>query len=199
MRHRNRRGEEDFLAVFHCGVEVVGVVEGRLPGFDRQGALPVDIQLAEDVFHRGTRWDFQAGRRIGGQIKKGYGRLVQNGNSALEQANTTLIFYPRFMELHKKIRRCQDLSRIAGEPQCMSLEGVTGAGKSTLVRNYAEQFPRCETEEGTVIPVFYLETPSPVTVKGMASVLLEKLGDPAAHKGTLWSMNSRAGRALFMS
>jgi hypothetical protein len=73
----------------------------------------------------------------------------------------------------------------------MSLEGVTGAGKSTLVQDYAALLPRIEEEDGTRIPVFYLETPSPVTVKGMASTMLSRLGDPAAHRGTLWSMNSR--------
>lgn len=78
----------------------------------------------------------------------------------------------------------------------MSLEGVSGAGKSTLVKEYATAFPHQETEEGTRIPVFYLETPSPVTVKGMAAAMLEQLGDPAAHRGALWSMNSRLVRLI---
>lgn len=110
---------------------------------------------------------------------------------SLVKAHAAMIRYPRFSELHEDIRMCQEISKIAGEPQCMSLEGVTGVGKSTLVRTYAEAFPRRETESGTKVPVFYLETPSPVTVKGMAARMLEELGDPAAHKGTLWSMNSR--------
>src|SRR5688572_3970894 len=104
---------------------------------------------------------------------------------------TPLIRYPRFNELHREIQRCQTLSRTAGEPQCMALEGVPGAGKSTLVADFARAFPRVETEAGTQVPVFYLETPSPVTVKGMAATMLERLGDPAAHRGALWSMNSR--------
>jgi hypothetical protein len=102
-----------------------------------------------------------------------------------------LIRYPRFKELHREIQRCQALSTTAGEPQCMALEGVPGAGKSTLVEDFARTFPRFETETGTCVPVFYLETPSPVTVKGMAATMLERLGDPAAPRGALWSMNSR--------
>jgi len=109
----------------------------------------------------------------------------------LEQAHTALIRYPRFKELHQEIRRCQSLSKIAGEPQCMSLEGITGAGKSTLVKDYAAAFPRRNTQDGTTIPVFYAEIPSPATVKGTAAALLEQLGDPLAGRGTLWSMNSR--------
>jgi hypothetical protein len=117
--------------------------------------------------------------------------MDKDARTLLERANAALIRYPRFKELHRDIRECQELSRLAGEPQCVSLEGVTGAGKSTLVKDYAAMFPRIEEEGGTRIPVFYLGTPSPVTVKGMAATMLARLGDPAAHRGTLWSMNFR--------
>jgi hypothetical protein len=111
--------------------------------------------------------------------------------ASLARAHAVLIRYPRFNELHEDIGMCQQMSGIAGEPQCMVLEGMTGAGKSTLVRSYAETFMRYETDTGTKIPVFYMETPSPVTVKGMAARMLEVMGDPAAHKGPLWAMNAR--------
>jgi hypothetical protein len=42
-----------------------------------------------------------------------------------------------------------------------------------------------------MVPVFYAETPSPVTEKGMASHMLRMLGDPAAYKGTQPALNSR--------
>lgn len=104
---------------------------------------------------------------------------------------TQLLLYPRFNDLHQAIRECQEISQEAGEPQCMCLEGCTGAGKTTLVKNYTQAFPSYHTETGTKIPVFYMETPSPVTVKGMAAEMLYQLGDPGGHQGTLWSMNSR--------
>ena len=116
--------------------------------------------------------------------------------SALEQAHTVFIMYPRLKELDQEICRCQQLSRVAGEPQCIALEGSTGAGKTTLIQQYAAGFPRRETRLGTRIPVFYLETPSPATVKTMASVMLERLGDPAAHIGTIGSLNSRLIKLL---
>jgi Bacterial TniB protein len=102
-----------------------------------------------------------------------------------------LIRYPRFSQIHKTIDRCMRLSKRCNEPQCMSLEGRPGAGKTTLVKAYVDLYPRRETEEGTEIPVFYLETPSPVTVKGMAETMLERMGDPAAHQGSQPSLNSR--------
>ena len=114
----------------------------------------------------------------------------------LTRANTALIRYPRFKALHQDMRECQVLSRLANEPHCLSLEGVTGAGKSTLVRDYAALFPHLEETGGTRVPVFYVETPSPVTVKGMAATMLASLGDPAAHTGALWSMNFRLVRLM---
>jgi hypothetical protein len=116
--------------------------------------------------------------------------------SLLAQTNTALIRYPRFKALHSDIRECQEMSRLANEPQCMSLEGVTGAGKSTLVQDYVALFPRIEQTDGTRIPIFYAETPSPVTVKGMAATLLDRLGDPGASHGTLWAMNFRLIRLM---
>jgi len=102
-----------------------------------------------------------------------------------------LIRYPRFKGLHEEISMCQQLTELSGEPNCIYVEGRAGAGKTTLTLDYAAQFPRYDTDDGTVIPVFYAETPSPVTVKGMASYLLKVMGDPAYDKGTLSSMNGR--------
>ena len=116
--------------------------------------------------------------------------------SLLTQASAALIRYPRFKALHTDIRECQELSRLTHEPQCMSLEGVTGAGKSTLVRDYVALFPRRDEPTGTRIPIFYAETPSPVTVKGMAASMLAHLGDPAANHGALWAMNYRLIRLM---
>jgi len=130
------------------------------------------------------------------QLMKSRCKMDDKTRSLLAQANTALIRYPRFKALHNDIHECQEMSRLANEPQCMSLEGVTGAGKSTLVQDYVALFPRIEQIDGTRIPIFYAETPSPVTVKGMAAALLAHLGDPAAPHGTLWSMNFRLIRLM---
>lgn len=116
---------------------------------------------------------------------------VGETGSVLLRANTALIRYPRFRELHEEIRQCQELSKIAGEPQCMSLEGPTGAGKSTLIGDYAAAFPRYDTAAGTQVPILYLETPCPATVKSVVEAMLQRLGDPAAGRGPLWMMTSR--------
>ena len=45
---------------------------------------------------------------------------------ALLNANTALIRHARFNELHQDIELCQQLSQLADEAQCMSLEGRPG-------------------------------------------------------------------------
>ena len=67
---------------------------------------------------------------------------------------------------------------------------LAGLGRTTLIKDYARQFPRYETQARTWIPAFYLETPSPVTVKGLAQKMLEELGDPAAYKGNQSALNT---------
>jgi len=88
------------------------------------------------------------------------------------------------------------MSLQANEPQCIALEGHTGTGKTTLVQDYARAYPRIETPSGSEIPVFYMETPSPVTIKGMASGMLARLGDPAPTKGTTSTLSDRLAHFL---
>ena len=114
-----------------------------------------------------------------------------NTLASIPVVSDSLIRYPQFNRLSEDIRTCQEMSRVSSEPQCMCLEGVTGAGKSMLVRDYAANYPTEWTDEGATITVLYAEMPAPATVKGVAAAMLERLGDPAASKGTLWSMNSR--------
>ncbi|GAP21232.1 TniB family NTP-binding protein [Leptolinea tardivitalis] len=110
--------------------------------------------------------------------------------------NLNFIRYPQFNAIQNQITRCRELSKSSLEPQCMSLEGETGCGKSILLKDYASRYPRQETEHGTIIPVFYAEFPSPTTVKSTVAALLEQLGDPGAGKGTVWALNSRLVRLI---
>ncbi len=106
-------------------------------------------------------------------------------------ASGRIIQHPRFRELHARISECLEATAEDGEAQCLCLIGETGVGKTTLVRSYAAAFPRHETPLGSRTPILYLETPHPITVKGMTSALLNALGDPRAFKGTQPEMNAR--------
>jgi len=116
--------------------------------------------------------------------------------SILHKVNRTLITYPRYNNLLHIISVAHLLSQEANEPQCIALEGRSGTGKTTLVCDYTRQFPRIETPNGTEIPVFYMETPSPVTVKGMACRMLGRLGDPAPTKGWQTELDERLVQLL---
>lgn len=109
----------------------------------------------------------------------------------LSKSHAAFINYPRLQALAADIRRCQRRSAVAGEPHCMALEGHCGAGKTTLIQRYMDAYPNVDSPDGTRVPLLYVLTPSPITVKGMVSTILEYLGDPAAYKGTLAALDSR--------
>ncbi len=110
---------------------------------------------------------------------------------ATTRISKSIIPYPRFEELVREIEQCIELSKATGEPHCMLLDGETGTGKSTVIKYFVRENKRYEASTGIVIPHLILTTPSPVTVKGMASVMLEKIGDPAYDRGSQTSMNAR--------
>ncbi len=112
-------------------------------------------------------------------------------STEISRATAALITYPRFRELHQEIQLCQRLSQRAGEPWCMALEGQTGAGKSTLVKAYADSFKRVETNDGTRVPVLYMEVPSPASIKDFALTALRYMGDPAYARGTRAALTLR--------
>lgn len=112
-------------------------------------------------------------------------------NILLDDELKPIIRYKRYLELIEEIRKCQEQTRLAGESCCMAIEGEPGAGKSTLVKDYVASFPHRETETGDEIPVLYVKTPSPVTVKGMASFMLKELGDPIWDKGSQTQLEVR--------
>lgn len=109
----------------------------------------------------------------------------------LRRGRTAFIKYPRLQRLWDSLDECLDEAQLSGAPYCMSLEGPSGAGKSTTLRKFAASFPRTETPTGTRIPVLHVQLPCPATCKGMDAAILEELGDPAAHRGTLDAMVAR--------
>lgn len=107
-----------------------------------------------------------------------------------------IIHHPRLVALHARITECLEATAEHGEPNCLCLIGATGVGKTTTVRSYAALFPTTQDETGRKQPVLYLETPHPITVKGMTSALLAELGDLAAFRGTQPRLNARLQHLL---
>ena len=108
-------------------------------------------------------------------------------------ANQVYAGYPLFNQVLEDIDRCHDSPNIKGDddPDCLLLMGSTGAGKTTIYKTYAQNYPSQETEEGSVVPIIYATIPAAATVKGLVEALLKRLGDPLHNKGTTINQTSR--------
>jgi hypothetical protein len=82
-------------------------------------------------------------------------------------------------------------SDISAEPECMLITGQQGAGKTTLCKGYARQFPRTVTKERVVIPVLTASIPAPATFKSLPTRVLSALGDSYPDRGTAVSQTLR--------
>ncbi|MDM8520290.1 TniB family NTP-binding protein [Anaerolineales bacterium HSG6] len=102
-----------------------------------------------------------------------------------------LIIHEQMKRLMEDISLCQETSKLMREAQCMALEGATGVGKSTLIQHYQFQFPSRETVSGSIVPILYVPTPTPITIKGMVQEMLDRLGDPLVNKGTVRELNTK--------
>jgi len=109
----------------------------------------------------------------------------------LELIEKVFIKYPRLKKLRDRIEFCRTHSQTAAEAECMLLSGDTGAGKSTLVKWYASDFPVRDEPQERIQPVLVVLVPSPATVKGLATEMLKVLGDPAADRGAVSSQTLR--------
>lgn len=89
-----------------------------------------------------------------------------------------VIPHRQFEAIFQEIERCRQMTQRTGEAHCLSLEGPTGAGKTRLAQAYAAQYPAYETEDRSVCPVFYIDVPAQITVKGLSEHLLQRLHDP---------------------
>lgn len=108
---------------------------------------------------------------------------------------TLLVAYPRFNELLEGIEGCHEFSKSTKDPECIFIDGDTGAGKSTLSREYVKRYPPTEEDDGTKIqvkmPVLLTTIPIPATIKNMVTEMLNDIGDPLAGKGTTQDRTNR--------
>lgn len=109
--------------------------------------------------------------------------------------NDLVIASPEFMNAFHGIQQCIHRSKSFGEPVGSILTSQGGLGKTTLCRTILSQMPKSQKSmdgyEKTIIPAFYTECPSPVTVKSLASTMLQRLGDPTYLNGTTNQLTDR--------
>lgn len=108
------------------------------------------------------------------------------------------IEHPRLKKLIRQIEHCHEYSKIDEDldPEGMVIKGVAGVGKSKLISRYAENFPRQEEADRTVVPVLIVTIPQSATVKSLVSELLEALGDPLADHGSAANQTRRLRKLI---
>lgn len=114
---------------------------------------------------------------------------------AVSYLNDLVITSDEFMLAYKGIQQCAERSIAYKEPIGSMLLSEGGLGKTTLCQTLIAQMPSSIKIENDrkkrVIPAFYVEVPSPATVKSLAITMLNKLGDPSFDMGTTKYLTSR--------
>lgn len=114
---------------------------------------------------------------------------------ATSYLNDLVITSDEFMLAYKGIQQCAERSIAYKEPIGSMLLSEGGLGKTTLCQALITQMPSSIKIENDrkkrIIPAFYVEVPSPATVKSLAITMLNKLGDPSFDIGTTKYLTSR--------
>lgn len=100
-----------------------------------------------------------------------------------EIIQSTLVLHTAFEEATKRIEQCFNFAE-GTEPICIALVGESRTGKSRVLEECASNHLRFRTSEGLEVPILRVTTPSKPTVKGLAELMLQLMGDPRFTVGT---------------
>lgn len=101
-----------------------------------------------------------------------------------EAVKRIIINHPQYKQVYERIRETHLLSVGSTQPDGVFLSGLTGVGKTTLLKDYRDKYPRYIEDGITKIPIVYCKVPVGATPKSVASQLLYSLGDPNYERGT---------------
>jgi len=96
----------------------------------------------------------------------------------------TLVPHSAFLEASARVEQCMRYAIDSPEPICLAIIGESRTGKSRVIEEHCAKFPSYRTEEGLIVPILEVKTPSKPTVKGMVEYMLQKMGDPRFDRGT---------------
>lgn len=113
----------------------------------------------------------------------------------VEHVKKIIVHHPKYENLLEEMETIIDLSDDSVSPDCLYIFGPTGAGKSTVTREFTARYPRAmkETDDRAYmhIPVLRVVVPPKATPRMLASKVLEDMGDPFSHKGSESELTSR--------
>lgn len=123
-----------------------------------------------------------------------------NDYEKIGMINNIVITSDEFMTAFDGIKSCVKRSMAYKEPIGSMLLAKGGLGKTTLCNAIVSQMPRSvkieKDHQKTIIPAFYVEVPSPATVKSLAITMLQELGDSSYKSGTTEYLTSRLRHLL---
>ncbi|MDH6374324.1 putative AAA+ superfamily ATPase [Paenibacillus sp. PastF-3] len=103
-----------------------------------------------------------------------------------------LVMHPKFAEALSELEEIHELSKHSVMTDQLCILGPTGAGKTTMVEQYASKFPRILERERTVIPILNVKVPPRArSPKVLASKILRVMQDPMFNAGTEENMTNR--------
>lgn len=107
-----------------------------------------------------------------------------------------VIEFNAFREGWQKIDQVHRRGRHAHIAGGLLLVGQSGAGKTTLIEHYRDNFPTIHHPEQTIVPVLVVQTPAMPTVKNLAEAILHALCDPDVNKGSTEEKTRRIFKLL---
>ncbi len=105
-------------------------------------------------------------------------------DNAIAQFQSVLVPHSKFDEAIRRMEQNFTYALYAPEPVCMALLGESRTGKSRALETFVLKHPAQRLDDGMNVPVVLVTTPSRPTVKGLAELMLENLGDPDPGHGT---------------
>ncbi|TWB42579.1 TniB family NTP-binding protein [Nitrospirillum pindoramense] len=89
---------------------------------------------------------------------------------------------PHLARIKQRIRDAIDIGCCGREAQSMMLLGPTGTGKSTLLKEIADEYPPEQRDRYLYHPVLYVGIPPQSTLKALAIAILKALGDVSSNR-----------------
>lgn len=101
----------------------------------------------------------------------------------LKYIDGIIIQTSKAQSVFKKIEECHNSIKYLSKPQCMTIMGKSGIGKTTFSETYLKRYPEKVLPEYTQKPVFYSIIPCPAYIGSLPNSMLQNLGDPFYSKG----------------
>ena len=96
----------------------------------------------------------------------------------------SLIPHTQFEHAVSRVEQCLRAMQHCVDPIGLAIVGESRTGKSRVLEHFESCHPPRRAENGREVPFLRVKVPSKPTVKGLVTLLLYKLGDPAYDKGT---------------